>query len=762
MKQSFKKTTSIVLTLVMVLSLVSAIPFATVSAYVAGGISGTTGRGQTESDPVVVNTFAELDAALRHAEIKYIKAISPNTLSAISVSSTASNRNVMTLNNTDKHLTVEGTWDFTNNGTCDHLISVSGATLELAGSGTIRYSHNKMGGSGAVIKVHSSGTLKVVSDSITLEGYGASDLYDAWGDPVYEKENQSRAIYVDGGKLEINGGTYKGSCYAFYPGDDYYVESVYITNNATATINGGAYSTQKYDSGMIYNGGLRIINSPNAFIKGGMFDGIRVESADGTDSIYNHLYRGTRMINLTKNNVFNTRTKQVLDDVEAINFIPYQFSTFILNGNASSGNGSFTAKIGESVSFSFNVTPLSNDLLGKGITSQKSYAIKDTSQGTAAVAGSNEANPNKMLAGSYNFKAEGTVTINCYNNFYYNGESIFSWMKELVYSVQLATYTVSGTISGVDSSTTSTIELLKYVGPGYEPYAYKYVTGNGTYSFTNLPVGTYKIAATAEGYVPTSAQYRIESDLTHNFAMRKHAFTTQPMGGGVAKGEKLTVSWALNFTPVKLQAVVNLGTAQRPNNVFIDLDPAKNTAELSARTNAYVLIAFHGTRDSDFVRSKVFYVTEVEPAFTTQPVGGEVAKGGKLTVNWETNYTPKKLQVLKYSQGYCIGSQNLDVNATTANVSAGGDYYIIRAYYSDTEYVDSDKFYVTEGALTQKGDVNGDGYGDNLDAAMILKYDAGILDSINEATADVNGDGYTDNLDAAMILKYDAGIIDEL
>ena len=61
-----------------------------------------------------------------------------------------------------------------------------------------------------------------------------------------------------------------------------------------------------------------------------------------------------------------------------------------------------------------------------------------------------------------------------------------------------------------------------------------------------------------------------------------------------------------------------------------------------------------------------------------------------------------------------------------------------------------------------KGDVNGDGYVDNLDAAMILKYDAGILDSINEATADVNGDGYADNLDAAKILKYDAGIIDEL
>ncbi len=65
-------------------------------------------------------------------------------------------------------------------------------------------------------------------------------------------------------------------------------------------------------------------------------------------------------------------------------------------------------------------------------------------------------------------------------------------------------------------------------------------------------------------------------------------------------------------------------------------------------------------------------------------------------------------------------------------------------------------------AIYKEGDVNGDGAVDNLDAAAILKYDAGIT-NLNDAqiqAADVNGDGSPDNLDAAMILKYDAGIID--
>ncbi len=59
------------------------------------------------------------------------------------------------------------------------------------------------------------------------------------------------------------------------------------------------------------------------------------------------------------------------------------------------------------------------------------------------------------------------------------------------------------------------------------------------------------------------------------------------------------------------------------------------------------------------------------------------------------------------------------------------------------------------------GDVNEDGKVNNLDAATVLKYDAGIIDlSLDQKDlADVNGDAKVNNLDASMILKYDAGII---
>ncbi len=59
-----------------------------------------------------------------------------------------------------------------------------------------------------------------------------------------------------------------------------------------------------------------------------------------------------------------------------------------------------------------------------------------------------------------------------------------------------------------------------------------------------------------------------------------------------------------------------------------------------------------------------------------------------------------------------------------------------------------------------QGDVNGDGEADSLDAAQILKYDAGLALFAEEqlAAADVNGDGTVNSLDAAIILRKDAGI----
>lgn len=67
--------------------------------------------------------------------------------------------------------------------------------------------------------------------------------------------------------------------------------------------------------------------------------------------------------------------------------------------------------------------------------------------------------------------------------------------------------------------------------------------------------------------------------------------------------------------------------------------------------------------------------------------------------------------------------------------------------------------------VVSPADVNGDDLLNSLDAAQILKYDAGIIDGSEWSEyggyikGDFNLDGKVDSLDAAQILRYDAGII---
>lgn len=61
------------------------------------------------------------------------------------------------------------------------------------------------------------------------------------------------------------------------------------------------------------------------------------------------------------------------------------------------------------------------------------------------------------------------------------------------------------------------------------------------------------------------------------------------------------------------------------------------------------------------------------------------------------------------------------------------------------------------------GDVNGDGEVTALDAALILQYEAGLVDSLPCLdAADVNGDGTVDLEDAGLILQFVANVIGSL
>ncbi len=59
------------------------------------------------------------------------------------------------------------------------------------------------------------------------------------------------------------------------------------------------------------------------------------------------------------------------------------------------------------------------------------------------------------------------------------------------------------------------------------------------------------------------------------------------------------------------------------------------------------------------------------------------------------------------------------------------------------------------------GDANGDGGVNNIDASLILQYDAGVatLDDAALAAADTDGNSAVNNIDASRILQLDAGVI---
>lgn len=62
-----------------------------------------------------------------------------------------------------------------------------------------------------------------------------------------------------------------------------------------------------------------------------------------------------------------------------------------------------------------------------------------------------------------------------------------------------------------------------------------------------------------------------------------------------------------------------------------------------------------------------------------------------------------------------------------------------------------------------RGDVNGDGNINAIDAALVLQFSAGLLPALPSFDrADVNGDGSVNAIDAALILQFSAGLLTTL
>ena len=61
--------------------------------------------------------------------------------------------------------------------------------------------------------------------------------------------------------------------------------------------------------------------------------------------------------------------------------------------------------------------------------------------------------------------------------------------------------------------------------------------------------------------------------------------------------------------------------------------------------------------------------------------------------------------------------------------------------------------------LSERGDVNCDGETDSIDAALVLQFEARLIDALAcQGAADVYEDGGVDSRDAGLILQIEAGL----
>ena len=98
------------------------------------------------------------------------------------------------------------------------------------------------------------------------------------------------------------------------------------------------------------------------------------------------------------------------------------------------------------------------------------------------------------------------------------------------------------------------------------------------------------------------------------------------------------------------------------------------------------------------------------------------------------------------------------------SVAVSGDTAVVGARFEDAAATNAGAAYVFD-LLQPKpaGDANCDGTADDIDAALILQFTAGLLGSLDcQDAADVNGDLEVTSVDAALILQFVAGLVGSL
>ena len=232
-------------------------------------------------------------------------------------------------------------------------------------------------------------------------------------------------------------------------------------------------------------------------------------------------------------------------------------------------------------------------------------------------------------------------------------------------------------ISWATNFTPTLVEILHYEGSD-EQYAWKVesIEEDLAWSMSStLPYDQW--SGTDDYYVRayynttvfgSTVEVHIESEPFHIEKVPR-IFNAQPTGGTVIPEGSLKISWATNFTPIRVDIGYYYGLQNDNEQIIetIDDDLSRSMSHVLEYDDAvmytngspdwfvraYYEFSVLGSTVQVPIESTAFLIDKLPRAFTRQPIGGDVPFGDAITIKWSLNFTPVQVEI-----GYHYGPAN--------------------------------------------------------------------------------------------------------
>ena len=274
---------------------------------------------------------------------------------------------------------------------------------------------------------------------------------------------------------------------------------------------------------------------------------------------------------------------------------------------------------------------------------------------------------------------------------------------------------------------------------------------------------TYSNATTSDRWVVRAYYNDTQYEESQRFSIDviSRQFTASPAGGTVDPEGSLVLDWETNFKPVRIEIGRRVASGydwfldRYTTTTFVsDLEISSGLKKkmswplpydsATSSGNWYVRAYYD---DGLFLDSQPFTVTVTGREFITQPEGGIAPIQGKRTFSWATNFHPTRIEILHswtvttkdwfnpnihYTSVHEELIEELSGSATSYSCYAT-DGIVVRAYYNDSGYEDSERFFITEDegrftAQPQGGLATG---GTTLDVSWVTDFTPNKLEFIS-------------------------------